>query len=73
MAKSFSKSCACNISILYKASQNHIQNTVQRLARAHPFAASRDYWILIFTILVPSGAVDRRGRPWSRQTRIIFC
>ena len=38
-----------------KASQNHIQNTVQRLERAHPFAASRDYSILIFMILVPSG------------------
>ena len=31
---------------------------VKRLARAHPFAASCDYWILIFTILIPSGAVD---------------
>ena len=51
-----------------KVSQNHIQNTIQRLARAHPFAASRDYSILIFTILVPSGV-----RSWSRQTRIIFC
>ena len=38
-----------------KASQNHIQNTIQWLARAHPFAASRDYSILIFMILVPSG------------------
>ena len=48
-----------------KASQNHIQNTIQWLACAHPFAASRDYSILIFMILVPSGVDLEAHKPVS--------